>query len=347
MNEKPPPSLRMIAEKASVSRATVSLALRNHPSIPAATRDRIQRIAKEAGYQPSALVSTMLAQVRRRQPAKQRVTIAWLSSQRPPTARYAEQYPFLADLFAGASRRAEELGYRIEEFWAKEPGMTGRRLTSVLLTRNIRGLLLAPMPSPRGHLSLDWSQFAVAAMAYSPWRPAVHRVIVNHFEFTRDAFRRLARLGHRRIGLATFQILNERVNHQIRAAILDCQQRVARANRVPPLLLKRWDDRILRQWFLRYQPDGVLTTLTEVADAIRACSRRIPEDVSCVFLGKHASLPGFTAIDNRGEAIGAAAVDLVVEQLHHNEYGLPKSPKVVMVEGRWDDGMSVRQRTNR
>jgi DNA-binding LacI/PurR family transcriptional regulator len=329
-----------------VSRATVSLALRNHPSIPASTREQIQRIAKEAGYHPSALVSTMLAQVRRRQPAKQRVTIAWLSAQRLPTDRLADEYPFVADLFAGARRRAEELGYRIEEFWAKEPGMTGGRLTGILLARNIRGLLLAPMPRPRGHLSLDWSPFAVAAVGYTPWRPAVHRAIVNHFEFTRDAFRRLARLGHRRIGLVIYHSLNERVNRQIRAAVLDCQQRIGRANRIPPLIVKRWDERDFRTWFLHYKPDGVLTTLAQIVDAIRACGRRIPEDVSCVFLGKHASLPGFTSIDNRGEAIGAAAVDLVVEQLHANEYGLPKDPKLVMVEGRWDDGMSVRQRAN-
>jgi LacI family transcriptional regulator len=110
--------------------------------------------------------------------------------------------------------------------------------------------------------------------------------------------------------------------------------------------VKHWDERAFRKWFLRYKPDGVLTSIVDVVESIRACGCRIPEDVSCVFLGRHGAMPGFTSIDNRGEAIGAAAVDLIVEQLHHNEYGLPRDPKLVMVEGRWDDGMSVRPRAN-
>jgi alanine racemase len=41
----------MVAQRAGVSTATVSLALNSHPRIPAATRDRVLAVAQELGYQ--------------------------------------------------------------------------------------------------------------------------------------------------------------------------------------------------------------------------------------------------------------------------------------------------------
>ena len=38
-----------VADRAGVSRAAVSLALRNHPSLPVATRERIQALAEGSG----------------------------------------------------------------------------------------------------------------------------------------------------------------------------------------------------------------------------------------------------------------------------------------------------------
>ena len=47
---KPRPTVKLIAAKAGLSGAAVSLALRDHPSIPPATRARIKRLADQLGY---------------------------------------------------------------------------------------------------------------------------------------------------------------------------------------------------------------------------------------------------------------------------------------------------------
>ena len=47
---KTSPTVRQLAELAGVSRTTISLALRNHPSISLKTRERIQQLADEHGY---------------------------------------------------------------------------------------------------------------------------------------------------------------------------------------------------------------------------------------------------------------------------------------------------------
>ena len=43
-----------------------------------------------------------------------------------------------------------------------------------------------------------------------------------------------------------------------------------------------------------------------------------------------------------GDAVGAAAVDLLVAQIHRNERGLPANPYTVQVQGVWRPGNSVR-----
>ena len=57
--------------------------------------------------------------------------------------------------YTGATRRAEELGYKLDHFWLTEPGMTAARATQILRTRNITGLASrsattrhAALPSP-------------------------------------------------------------------------------------------------------------------------------------------------------------------------------------------------------
>ncbi len=43
-------TLRDVAERVGVSHVTISLALRNHPSIPVRRRDEVKRVAKQVGH---------------------------------------------------------------------------------------------------------------------------------------------------------------------------------------------------------------------------------------------------------------------------------------------------------
>lgn len=50
-----------------------------------------------------------------------------------------------------------------------------------------------------------------------------------------------------------------------------------------------------------------------------------------------------SGIDQPAEVLGAAAVDLVMAQLMQNESGVPMHPKIVMTEGVWREGMTVKR----
>ncbi len=54
--------------------------------------------------------------------------------------------------------------------------------------------------------------------------------------------------------------------------------------------------------------------------------------------------PDMAGVDQGHELAGAAAVDIVVEQLHHNEYGVPKTARGVFIEGTWRPGPSAPSR---
>jgi hypothetical protein len=43
--------------------------------------------------------------------------------------------------------------------------------------------------------------------------------------------------------------------------------------------------------------------------------------------------------------IDSTVVDLVVEQLHHNQLGVPQCPKVVLIRGRWQAGETLIHRS--
>ncbi len=344
MAEKRQPSLQDIAVQAGVSKATVSLALRNDARLTAETRARIQTIARELGYRPQPLYSTMFSQVRARKPVRQRETLGFLTAF-PTRDGWRRAAGLFTEFFEGACERANELGFRVDEIWSKEPGMTGRRLTDILQARGIRGILIAPLARSRGHLTLDWSQFAATTFGPSLWSPPLHRASTDHFSNFVMVLRQLRKRGYRRMGLVAARAGEERVNYAHVAALYRDQQARPPGDRIAPLLYPRsgLTERDCRQWFQRARPDVVVSYPGMLA-WLRNWHLGVPRDVGFFSLGWHPGAP-FAGLNENGHLIGVAAIDLVVGQLHRNERGIPAHPRVLVVPGGWGDGATLRPAT--
>jgi LacI family transcriptional regulator len=332
------PSLRDIAHAAGVGRTTVSLALRNDPRLPAVTCQRIQAIAERLGYVANPLVSTIMATHRLAAGGAELGTLGFLTAH--PTRQGWRNWTAQRH-FDGALARAQQLGYRLEVFWLKEPGMTSRRMTGILQTRGIEGIIIAPLPRALGHLSLDWTRFSAAALGYTMRRPEIHRAAHHHFDGMTTALRRLKRLGHRRIGLVLAAHFDERVHHLWRAAFLIYQSQLRAADRLPVLLMRRPNRADFTRWWERYRPTVILGAEAAVVEWLRELGVRVPGEVGFAHLDWTKHLHGMTGIDQSSEAVGAAVVDLVIGQLHRGERGLPATPLVQMVAGRWVEGATV------
>ncbi len=170
------PTLRDIGLKTGFHYSTVSLALRDHPRIPDSTKQIICEAAKGLGYQPDAMLSALCAYRLTKRLPKGQTVIAWITNHRTRTGW--RMSACTRDYFEGASQRARERGYRLETFWLSEPGMTGDRMSRILWTRGIQGVLLPPQE----HLTkidLAWDKLSAVTFGYTLMHPRLH-LVSNH-----------------------------------------------------------------------------------------------------------------------------------------------------------------------
>src|ERR1035437_9571570 len=77
-------TLRDLAQKAGVSHVTISRALRNDPSISAARRGEVKKLAEEMGYRPDPSLSALAAYRFARQEHKIQSALAWINRYQDP-----------------------------------------------------------------------------------------------------------------------------------------------------------------------------------------------------------------------------------------------------------------------
>lgn len=335
------PTIRQLAALAGVSRTTVSLALRNHPSIPASTRDRIQQLAQREGYKIDPVVATLMTQLRTARINRSVEKIAYITTW-PKRDEWKTNSPNDLHFYQGACDRANKLGYEMEELWAKEPGMTPQRLSRILYTRAIRGVVLAPLLRPRGHFSLNWQHFAAAAISYTIVKPDLHRTTHYHYNGMIMVLRKLRHHGYRRVGFATMSDQDDRVNNAWLAAYLTYDHGQPRENHIPPLLVEKLGANRFEKWLQKYRPEAVVSNMNEFLQILQKLYK-VPDEIGFASIDLPFSESNCAGIDQLAKRVGAAAVDLVVNQLQNNEFGLPECPKIVQIDGVWRDGATIRK----
>lgn len=336
----PRPSIRDVARQAGVSHTAASLALRGSPRVSQATRRQVEAVASQLGYRPHPVVSSLMTQLRTLKTNSAAETLGFITAW--STRDGWEKSPNLRRFYAGVKERALHTGYKLEVFWLREPGMTARRLSQILHTRGIRGLILQSLPKAHGHLSLDWQHFAVVAKGLTILRPALHRVISSHFEDMRLVEHQLKGLGYGRLGLVLDAGLDARVDRAWLAAYLLYQHGLAARYRVPALII-RAEDRPTRfgAWLHQHHPEVVLFSQLPVPVWVKELGLSVPQDLGLVHLDWSEECAPLAGLDADPEGIGAAAVDLLAGQLQAHEFGVPAREKVVSVSGRWVPGASL------
>jgi DNA-binding LacI/PurR family transcriptional regulator len=336
-------TMKDVAQEAGVCASTVSLALRKHASIPAATREKIEAIAARLNYRPDPMLSALVAYRRAAKPASFGGTLAWIYNR--PT-RDEGKIPSTADFFAGAQERAQQVGYLIEKFWLRETGIKNR-LTSILNARNIRGVIIPPLPKPRSHLRLDWKHFSVVTFGYSLTYPRFNTVYPHHFRAMSQLMRKLRSLGYRRIGLALPLSHDERVEHHWAGAFYFEQQRLPPKERIPPLWTKDFQDFTESKfipWFQQHKPEAIVSFYwAEIPNWLKQLKLKIPQDVGFASPYVPPIEHSITGVQGNNKLMGAAAVDLLVEMLHRGDHGVPESPRHLLIEGTWFDGKTLRR----
>ena len=353
---KSSPTIRDVAARAGVSRTAVSMALRNHPRISAKVKTRICALAEKMGYRPDPVVGGLMARLRVPRALRDSEKIAYLTQGDSWKQNVNE-----AGYFRGARSRAEQLGYGIENFEIGSGGLSPSRLSGVLYTRAIRGIILNPLPGGPGSITLDWAKFAVAALGTTVVSPRLHRATHDYYHGMTLALRSLRERGCRRIGFANDDLFDLRTNRGWLSAFLAHQFEIPKSERIPPFLVRGWEqdrfaervsagefdvgsfphrDSYLR-WIERWLPDAIVSNTDHPYVFAVHAGKKIPRDLAFAQLHRLRIGDPWAGIDRKPEVIGAAAVDLVVSQLIGYETGLPRYPKTITIEGEWAEGPSV------
>ena len=334
-------TLAEVARRAGLSKAAASYALRNHPEVSAATRERVQRLAREMGYRPDPVMARLMTRLHAARGPRYAGKIAFINPSDDPA--FAARVPVLGDFLQAATRRAAELGYDIEEFWLHEPGRSPRRLAQMLRARGIDGLLIGSSGAYHSEITFPFQRFAAVTVGYTIDRPPLHRVVTHHYRNTRLALSRVEAAGYRRIGFVADARHEAYMEHLHHAAYLQHQSALPAALRVPPLLLPGRDAEALRtlaSWFARHRPDAVLST-DYGPETFAQAGLAVPRDLALARLilprddvRDAGILPGY-------DRLGVIAIELLAAQLGLEQLGPPEAPRVVQLEGEWRDGPSL------
>lgn len=179
-----PITIKDIAKQAGVAHTTVSRALRGSPLIADGTAARIQRIAQESGYQPSAAARSLKTH-------RSRVLGVIVSN-------IAD--PFFSEILQGIDDIAQQSGYSLFIAAAQHNPAREKAIVKTMREHRVDAVILCSTPfSPEQSqqlLAYDIPMVVVNNQAAEDYRYSIYH---DDGDGSRQVTRHLIGLGHRRI----------------------------------------------------------------------------------------------------------------------------------------------------
>jgi len=177
------PTMDDVAARAGVSRALVSLVVRDAPNVSEAKRKAVLEAAAELGYRPHAMARSL---------AERRANmIGVLLSDL--------HNPFFAEIYDGLESAASPLGLRLLASTGGRRRAWERRAVETFLDLRLDGIVLASAVLERRHIEAAARVVPVAVVSRTVRSALVDNVVCDDGRGAELAVEHLAALGHRRI----------------------------------------------------------------------------------------------------------------------------------------------------
>jgi len=335
-------TIRDIAARLGVSHVTVSLALKGESRISKSRREQVQNMAREMGYRPDPMLSSLIVYRHNKHRPKIQSALAWINHWEHPNAlRKIREFNAY---WTGASETAERFGFRLDEFvW--QPDLTPQRFQTILQTRNIEGVLIPPHPSQPDWGDFNWEHFAVIRFGLSVRSPDSHIVTADHFRGVVSAVEKIHEYGYTRIGFVAPGDFDLRLGGSWTGGFLAAQKLLKLPHPLPLLVTDQSLEpssftRQFKQWLDKCKPDAILTPDNRVVPTLEQLKLRIPQDIA-VAATTVFDIPVDTGINQNSEEIGRVAVETLVSLINSNDRGKPAVPRRILITGTWIDGTSL------
>ena len=335
------PNMQQIADAVGLSKSAVSLALRNDPRLPVATRQRIQSTAEKMGYRRNPVVDSLMTQLRAGRQPSFLANLGLVNCS--PFKDLNENHTFRR-LREGVITRAETLGYGVEEFWLQQPDMRPERLQQIIEARGIRGLLLIASVIPEA-VDFDydkiWQDFACAVVGVTPLNNKLNCSTNDQFLTARNATKKVFEFGYKRPMLIVPERDDNLLENRFSAGYQSVFRGLKSMDQIPLMTFLKEDINQALIAISNESPDAIITNISELYDALKNVGCDIPRRLAFVHLDWYDSLPQIAGMRQNNRIVGSAGVDLVVGQLQKNETGAQDYPKVIQIESVWVDGPSA------
>lgn len=336
------PTVRSLARQLKLSVATVSEALRDSPNVKPETKARVVKAAKKVGYRANPLLGAALSAVRRARHLDYRGTLALIDTDEAARDQFIL---FHREIIAGASERAEQLGFTAEVFWL-DSGTTGlgpARLASILHARGINGAVMLPFNTARDLSAFDFSRIAAVQMDHCLIQPHLHTILPDHYVSIMNALERLTALGYQRIGLAMELRKDARLKRKWSSGFLAFFRNYEHTTGIPALIEAELSRERFVRWYRQHRPDLIIGHRQEMVEWLLDEGVRVPEHVGFFNLNVTERTGPCAGLDLLPRRLGGAAVETVVAMLHRQERGIPDWPHTITLEAQWIDGPSIRK----
>lgn len=332
-----------IASVVGVSKATVSLALRNSPEVSTATKEKIHKVADELGYQLNPALGQLLSQIRNQD--GYRATLALVNAHEDSGP--LKSHPTIPDYVAGIRGRADSMGYSLDCFWLNDPETRAHRLKSIMLARGIRGVLVVGLmadcqfPDKLKPLAEALPMVVTGVRTRNPTLPYV---CVDHHALAMQGVENAIRLGYKRPGLVLDEKIDALVEGRFSAGYLYGQYKLDRESRLLPFYQNvGLDDDFpaFKKWLEEQRPDVIFTLFNDVAHWLERLGYRTPSDIGLIQLEWRLSAPHWAGMHQHNDYTGEAAVDTLIGMIHRGESGMDADPRAVLIPPTWRDGVTA------
>ena len=331
-----PPTSRDVAAAAGVNQSTVSRALRNDPKIRPALREKIQQCARDLGYRPNPFVSALTASVRGYRRSPKGATLALLDCYPKKDLYHYVTYQ------RGAERRARELGFQSEVFNLEELGGSFKRLNQVLWTRSILGVLILPVPLGFDISELAFDRLATSTVDTSLHHVPIHRAEPDYFQGMHVALKALEERGYKRPCFCTTRAEVGLLDEEWLGGFTGWQAMKPVAERFEPYIGEGYHPAAFKAWLKKYKADAIIAN-SKLFFEWSVEAGFSTEKVAHVALSADPKRLELAGVYQNQEGVGAAAVDLILGQIHRNDFGIPALPKKTLIPASWVDGKTARR----
>jgi len=336
-------SIRELARLAGVSKTTAAYAIRNSPRVSEAQRKRIQALAEEHGYQPNPLVKAYMNEVRKGDSVRSRqCSLCYLSAflDRDDLPRH-EVYRFEKEIIAGATQEAVKLGYPFEVLTWNPREMSAQRMSQIIVSRGIQGLIVGPRGTDNPELDLDWSKLAGVAYGRSIRKPDLNRIAANLLQAIIDFIPVAFQRNYRSIIFALDTQTEDRVGYQWLGGANVLQTLYGR--RKVAIIFDRYDqtvEKLARK--LGTAQAAVVLGPSGLMDPLTAMGFKIPENLGFVAIDDERH--NVTSIRQPNLEIGQLAVDQLSMQVECARFGPSEIPSLQMISCGWHEGETLPMR---